>query len=337
MFRKFTVILLAGLFLVPAPMTLGASAIKQNSTCTKLGKTAISAAIKYKCTKTKGKLIWKKISSVSVIETDSPGVKPDFTVQYVNGKVVATLSIPSPSFIVENKIESVDAVIYANKNSSYLKIGGLQYDFSTWDSKSGKSLNFTWDLKGDYVGSQLAVEARFINYAGQGEKALKAIFIPNVPVAPAPVPTATPAPVPTATPAPVPTATAEVGCSVSYLSPLPYASQRIALTSITWEKDSQGYLSAILTLRNDNSMSLRLVEFNFLASHKFSIVRFEQTLQGNNFFIKDDPKFNSTDGTPGAWASGQTRIFKVPSNQFLECRSISVLSSGFSVVRGIGE
>lgn len=314
---------------MPAPMTSGASVIKQNSICTKLGKTASSASIQYKCTKTKGKLIWKKISSVSVIETDAPGVKPNFTVQYVNGKVVVTLNIPTSSFISENKIESVDAIIYANKNSNYLKIGGLQYDFSTWNFKLQRRLNFTWDLKGDYVGSQLAVEAKFMNYAGQGEKALKTIFIPNAP--------ATPTPAPTATATPAPTATAEVGCSVSYLSPLPYASQRIALTSITWEKDSQGYVSAILTLRNDNSMSLRLVEFNFLVSHKFSIVRFEQTLQGNNFFIKDDPKFNSTDGTSGAWASGQTRTFKVPSNQFLECRSITVLSSGFSVVRGIGE
>jgi hypothetical protein len=90
-------------------------------------------------------------------------------------------------------------------------------------------------------------------------------------------------------------------------------------------------------MRNDNPMSLRLVEFTFFISHKFSVVNLDQTLQGNSFFIKDDPRFNGTDGIPGAWLSGQSRTFKLPSNQMLDCRSISVLSGGFSVTQGIGD
>ena len=84
-------------------------------------------------------------------------------------------------------------------------------------------------------------------------------------------------------------------------------------------------------------MSLRLVEFTFFISYKFSIVRLDQTLQSNSFFIKDDPKFNGTDAIAGAWLSGQSRTFKLPSNQILDCRSINVLSSGFSVTQGIGD
>jgi hypothetical protein len=83
-------------------------------------------------------------------------------------------------------------------------------------------------------------------------------------------------------------------------------------------------------------MSLRLVEFKFFASHKYSIIHFDQTLQGNSFFVKDDPKFNSADGQPGAWIPGQSRTFRLPSNQMLDCSSITVLSSGFTVVLGIG-
>jgi hypothetical protein len=89
-------------------------------------------------------------------------------------------------------------------------------------------------------------------------------------------------------------------------------------------------------MRNDNSMSILFFVFKFLASHKFSIVYFDQTLQGNSFFVKDDPKFNSTDGQPGAWIPGQSRTFRLPSNQMLECGSIAVLSSGFTVTQGIG-
>ena len=124
---------------------------------------------------------------------------------------------------------------------------------------------------------------------------------------------------------------------MNYLTPLPFASQRIALTSLIWEKDANGYVSALATMRNDNPMSLRLVEFTFFVSHKFSAVRLDQTLQGNSFFIKDDPRFSGIDGIAGAWLSGQSRTFKLPSNQMLDCRSISVLSGGFSVTQGIGE
>jgi hypothetical protein len=90
-------------------------------------------------------------------------------------------------------------------------------------------------------------------------------------------------------------------------------------------------------MRNDNSMSLRLVQYTFLIISDYSVVRLAQTLQGDNFFIKDDPKFNSIDGQSGAWLAGQTRIFRLPTNQILKCSTISYSSAGFSVSLGIGD
>jgi hypothetical protein len=134
-----------------------------------------------------------------------------------------------------------------------------------------------------------------------------------------------------------PTLAEEVGCTVKYSSVLPFGSQRITITSITWEKDAAGYISALATMRNDNSMSLRLVQFTFYVFNNYSIVKLAQTLQGDNFFIKDDAKFNSVDGIAGAWAPGQSRNFRLPTNTIMKCSDIEVTSSGFSVSQGIGD
>ena len=84
-------------------------------------------------------------------------------------------------------------------------------------------------------------------------------------------------------------------------------------------------------------MALRLVEFTFYLIHKGSIIITTSTLEGNHhFYIQDDAKFNSSDGVSGAWMPGQTRVFKIPTNQMLECKSISVSSSGYTVKQGIG-
>jgi hypothetical protein len=106
---------------------------------------------------------------------------------------------------------------------------------------------------------------------------------------------------------------------------------------MSWEKDSAGYVFANATMRNDNSMALRLVEFSLYILHKGSLIYTTSTLEGNHhFFIQGDAKFNSTDGASGAWLPGQVRTFKLPTNQILECKSISVLSSGYTVKQGIG-
>jgi hypothetical protein len=111
----------------------------------------------------------------------------------------------------------------------------------------------------------------------------------------------------------------------------------MAIINMVWEKDSAGYVSVVASIRNDNSMALMLVNYTFYFMHKGSIVTTTSTLEGDHhFYIQDDAKFNSIDGVSGSWKPGQVRTFRIQTNQMLECRSISVLSSGFNVKQGIG-
>jgi hypothetical protein len=148
--------------------------------------------------------------------------------------------------------------------------------------------------------------------------------------------TPTPSPTPTPTPSPSTTA-AETGCQVLSGASLPFGNQRITVTEVKWEKDKAGYVSALFTMRNDNTMSLRLVQFTFYVFSSNTIVPLAQTLKGENFFIKNDPSFNSIDGATGAWLPGQTRVFRLPTNEILECGSIRYTSNAFKVLQGIGD
>ena len=302
-----------------------ASTISSGSSCKNAKKTVISNSTKYKCKKIGKKLIWKKVSYSPKIKVSAPGVKPTISAYYARERISGTIEIPSMNFLQNNNIKSAIISVYARNTRGYSKIGELDYDFLGWNENLSKSLDFSWNIKRQYAGYEFAVEANFFNEGGQSPT----VFLPVVLLETKP--TEPTSPLPTTSPLP------EVGCSVNYISSLPYSSQRIAITSISWEKDVNGYVSAIVSLRNDNTMNLRLVEFAFFAIHKSVVVRFDQTLQKNSFFIKDDASFNSIEGKSGSWMSGQTRTFKLPSNQILECRSISVFASGFSVTQGIGE
>jgi hypothetical protein len=111
----------------------------------------------------------------------------------------------------------------------------------------------------------------------------------------------------------------------------------MAIINMVWEKDLAGYVSVVASIRNDNSMALRLVNYTFYFIHKGSVITTTSTLEGDHhFYIQDDAKFNSLDGTSGPWTPGQVRTFRIPTNQMLECRSISVSSSGYTVKQGIG-
>lgn len=148
--------------------------------------------------------------------------------------------------------------------------------------------------------------------------------------------TSTPSPTPKPTPSPS-TSAAETGCQILSGASLPFGNQRITVTEVKWEKDKAGYVSALFTMRNDNTMSLRLVQFTFYVFSNNTIVTLAQTLKGENFFIKNDPSFNSIDGATGAWLPGQTRVFRLPTNEILECGSIRYTSSAFKVLQGIGD
>jgi len=306
-----------------------------NKTCDSLKATTVSAGKKLVCISKSGKKIW------TMQKIFAPTAIPNFSLKYENSKVSIVL-IASIVEIKNQDITSAELVVYTKVDGNYIRVGSRVWNSDSY-SYASTDVTFDMDISEKYKGSEMAVEIRYINKAGIGERALKSIPIPAA--EPAPTATPTPTPTPTQTPVAVPTPkpvtsaapTVEVGCSVNYISPLPYASQRMSVINMAWEKDSLGYVFVNMSIRNDNSMALRLVEFTYSFMHKGSIIITTSTLDGNHhFFIQDDAKFNSSDGISGAWMPGQTRVFKIPTNQMLECKSISVLSSGYTVKQGIG-
>ena len=318
-----------------------------NRPCKKVGAKTTSLNKKLTCSLVSGKRLWKPTpkSTQTTVAKVLPGIIPSFNLKYENTDLTATVIVNGQDLKSSN-IEGAVAVLYAKVDGNYKSVAAANWAALAENfNATTNTVNFNFPLAGGYKGFELAVEIQFKNSLGYGDKALKAIVIPTVEPTPTPTPTPTATPTPTprptqsTTPAPVTSAspTAEVGCSVNYLSALPYANQRIAILSMNWEKDSSGYVFANATMRNDNSMALRLVNFSFYVLHKGSLIFTTSTLEGNHhFFVQDDAKFNSTDGASGPWMPGQVRTFKMPTNQMLECRSISVSSTGFSVKQGIG-
>ena len=333
-------IILVTTFISPA-----SSAIRLlNKPCPKVKATKVNKGVNLVCKSVAGKKVWKKAKKPKIkqIIKSVPLVVPEFNLKYDSNIVTATLIVNSQDIKNEN-IEGAEVIIYAKTLGNYNKIGSTNWSALTVNSSRTNAVNFRFEVPDKYKGSEIAVEVRYENNLGQGEKALKAIFIPSpVPsISPSPTPSQTPTPTPTVAPKPAPVTsalpTAEIGCSVNYLSPLPYASQRMAIINMVWEKDSAGYVSVVASIRNDNSMALRLVNYTFYFMHKGSIITTTSTLEGDHhFYIQDDAKFNSLDGTRGPWTPGQVRTFRIPTNQMLECRSISILSAGYNVKQGIG-
>jgi len=311
-----------------------------NKSCPKVNSTKTNNGVKLICKSVAGKKLWKKTPKIDAQQSvkSVPLTVPQFNLKYDSNIVTATLIVNSNE-IKNESINGAEVVVYAKTDGNYLKIGSTNWSALTVNSSRTNAVNFRFEVPEKYKGSEVAVEVRYANTLGQGEKALKAIFIPSPVATPTPTPTPTPTRTATPTPAPVTSApsTAEVGCSVNYISPLPYASQRMAIINMVWEKDSAGYVSVVASIRNDNSMALRLVNYTFYFIHKGSVITTTSTLEGDHhFYIQDDAKFNSLDGTSGPWTPGQVRTFRIPTNQMLECRSISVSSSGYTVKQGIG-
>ena len=315
-----------------------------NKPCPKVEATKVNSGLKLICKSIAGKKVWKKATDTAPDKVVKlvPLTVPEFNLQYESSILTATL-IVNEDKVKQESIESAEAIVYAKVDGNYKRIGSTNWNTSKLPGPGEWDLKLSFYIAKEYQGKEVAVEFRYTNLAGQGKKALKAITVPSPTptINTSPSPSASPAPTATTIPTPSPVTSAapnaEAGCSVNYLSPLPYASQRMSITNMAWEKDSLGYVSVNMSIRNDNSMALRLVEFTFYLMHKGSIITTTSTLEGNHhFYIQDDVKFNSTDGIRGAWMPGQTRVFKIPTNQMLECKSISVLSSGYTVKQGIG-
>lgn len=334
----------ATIFLVTAliPSAHSASSL-QNKSCPKLKSTKSSSGITFICKSVAGKKVWA-VAAKSNLKV--PIAAPSFTLVYSptgsNSKTPAVL-IGIYGFSDEQiKNESITGFyVSARSDGAWTTPYFMTIDKSDLVVQGKKVWASNYEISSNTLGKDVSVRVQTVTTRGVSNwSAPQLVSTQLTDSLPAPTsnPTTSATPGVTTTPAPItpPSPQAEIGCSVNYLSPLPYASQRIAITNIVWEKDSLGYVSGLATLRNDNSMSLRLVEFTFYLMHKGLVINTESTLQGNHFFIQDDAKFNSVDRTSGPWLSGQARTFRIPTNQILECRSITITSSGFSVKQGIG-
>jgi len=86
----------------------------------------------------------------------------------------------------------------------------------------------------------------------------------------------------------------------------------MAITKIEWKKDSNGYVSAVVTIRNDNSMNLRVVQFQFYYWYDF--LRFTTAFQYKStggtttvehVFSADTPGSMGIENTPGSGSWGK--------------------------------
>jgi hypothetical protein len=135
-----------------------------------------------------------------------------------------------------------------------------------------------------------------------------------------------------------------LACTPKSLPALPFASQRMSILKMEWKKDSAGYVTALLTIRNDNSMNLRVVQYQFFywygSERRTTAFEYQSTYGMNtveHVFSKDTEKLMGVDNTPGAWLAGQSRTFLIDTAKILDCALISVFDSDFNVIQGIGD
>ena len=137
----------------------------------------------------------------------------------------------------------------------------------------------------------------------------------------------------------VPTIQNTGGCVPLIEPQYPIASQRISILGIQWVKDAQGYVTANATMRNDNTMSLRLVEYSFyywvLNTRKSTSYNTGTSIVPKHF-VKDDPAFMGIEQTPGSWLPGQVRTFAIQTNEIVNCSILSFFATDFVVTTGVG-
>jgi hypothetical protein len=305
------------------------AAVSPGAKCIKAGTKQTYKGKIYTCIKLGTKLYWNNGTKIAA-------PKPASTTSAKPVKVVFN-SIPDFALKIEMKVLTASVNVVPGLIQSVEKIQGLKVrifqgynQLTTKDSVqllSGKqeTINFTFDLKGIWstLESQklpIRVQMEYFNSEESGKSVIKEITLDkNVEVVPILDPTI---------------------CKPTVRDALPWASQRIAILSMVWKKDLSGYVSVELKMRNDNSMNLRLVNYSFdywYGSTRKSTAFNTGTSLVQQFFIKDDPKFMGLEAITGPWKPGQERTFKVETNELLDCGLISIFSSDFKVLSGIGD
>ena len=337
----FSSIILVTTFISPA----NAATSLLNKSCPKVKVTKLNNGVNLVCKSISGKKVWVAASKSNL---KIPITAPVFTLVFSpTGSSTKTPAVLIGVYgVSEEQIKRESIIgfnVSARADGEWTTPYFLKIEKSDLVVQGQKVWAGTYDVGPNTLGKDITVRVQTVSTGGVSNWSVPQIVstlisTPTSNPTPSSTAPASPSPSPTsaATPTPAPPST-EVGCSVNYVSPLPYASQRMAIVNMVWEKDSAGYVSVVASIRNDNSLALRLVNYTFYFMHKGSVITTTSTLEGNHhFYIQDDAKFNSLDGSSGPWTPGQVRTFRIPTNQMLECRSISVLSSGFNVKQGIG-
>lgn len=140
----------------------------------------------------------------------------------------------------------------------------------------------------------------------------------------------------------IPTSATRV-CDPKELPSLPLASERMAITKMKWAKDKNGYVSVSLTIRNDNPMNLRVVQYQFYywyglerRSTAFTYPTTNGTTTVEHVFSKDTENLMGIEKLPGSWLPDQSRTFLIDTGKILDCTKISALDSDYNVLQGVG-
>jgi hypothetical protein len=323
--RSSILLLAASLFLVNSKSTLVYAAIAPGANCSKIGLTQVFKGKLYTCIKLGKKKVWNKgvvSPKQNPRETLSTILSvPEYSLKLENMILTATVVIPSAATKSKENIEGIKSKVLwgemglTNQDSIYLISGDektVLFNFnlaSVWSTLKSKDL-------------PLRVAIAFFNSKESGRFKENEISLEkNLQIG-------------------IVSSEETNACKPRLIDSLPWASQRIAIVSMNWVKESNGYVYVELKMRNDNQMSLRLVNYSFdywYRSVKKSTAFNTGTSLVQQFFVKDDPKLMGIEGIAGAWKPNQERTFRIQLNEMLDCSLISLFASDFRVITGIGD
>ena len=338
-FRSMAIFLL-GTALILSVVPNSVASVKIGDTCKKLGQMSQIGIYKLSCTSKGKKLVWAKyvpspkLTAPMDILPLPESLVPTWNFSTSFDKITITVDPTSGDLAKQFGLDSVYLEVYIENQPISLSQNTIKIE-------ADKTL--TWNISG--IRSMMGgvkhifnVRAGYIN--SKNEKNISEIKNYEVGFTPSPAQSA-PA---SASPVPSPSASAiSDSCQPPILPNLPLASERMAITKLEWKKDSSGYVSAVVTIRNDNSMSLRVVQYQFF--YWYDLKRFTTAFQYNNgngtttvehVFSKDTEGNMGIENLAGSWLPGQSRSFLIDTRKILDCSRISMLDSDYNVTQGVG-
>jgi len=337
---RSAVILLLGATLAFNVVPNAFASIKVGDTCKTLGQVSQVGIYKLSCTSKGKKLLWAKYTPspkltapIDVLPLPESLV-PTWNFSGTFDKITITIDPISGDLVKQFGLASVYLELYIENQPISLPQNTIKIEADkplTWNISGVRSL-----MGG--VKHIFNVRAGYIN--SKNEKNISDVKNYEVGLLPAPAQSS----IPSASPSPSASTNADLArCQPQILPKLPLASERMAITKMEWKKDSSGYVSTVITIRNDNSMSLRVVQYQFF--YWYDSQRFTTAFQYNNgngtttvehVFSKDTEGNMGIENLAGSWLPGQSRNFLIDTRKILDCSRISMLDTDYKVTQGVG-